>query len=68
MPDKARMLEPGLFNFARTTSQNLSKMVTQIIHTHKKDDDISVPEWLDFEPCKSKYIESVKAYNKLCRS
>lgn len=31
-----------------------------------KSNLILVPDWLDFEPVRTRYIEAVKAYRKLC--
>jgi len=31
-----------------------------------RNNGIVVPEWLDFEPCRTRYIKAQKAYIKLC--
>jgi len=32
----------------------------------RRNNGIVVPEWLDFEPCRTRYIKAQKAYIKLC--
>jgi len=53
--------------FIRSTlPPQVIKKVQLHFYKAKQRDSIVVPEWLDFEPCRTRYIESLKAYIKLC--
>ncbi|HOC94746.1 MAG TPA: hypothetical protein PK802_02515 [Candidatus Cloacimonadota bacterium] len=52
--------------FRNTLSPQVVGKLRRRLNYPKQRERIVVPEWLDFEPCRTRYIESLKAYTKLC--